>query len=404
MPAREGARWQPHAGASWGSNDETCDVRVPLPPNLCAHTQDEAKPWVKEALGLEPPGRAGAAAAAARGKKPRSERERAPPPEPVEGLSKVISLSKLRTSYARFAARRELVARYDLFLCDDRIVPMLTKTLGKTFFKPKKVPVPVRLTRSGSALAAAIRAARDATHVTLRSGSCVAARVARTVHGADAATENVIAAAAQLIQMVPGKWKNVASVSLKTDESAALPVFVNHAGQVADDDLGEGRLAVSMTALAANKALRPPKKSATAMLRDAAAVAVADGRPAKKRKAADVADGDVDELSDDERAAAALDAATGAAPGATDAHTVSIKKAKPAATGANAPPKTLKAKSPLVRAAARDARSAPAEAASPSAPAKKTLKKRPMPPLAHRAVKAGRGTPVQTTANKRPAA
>ena len=198
---------------------------------------------MKEALGLEPPGRAIAAAAAARGKKPRSERERAPPPEPVEGLSKVISLSKLRTSYARFAARRELVARYDLFLCDDRIVPMLTKTLGKTFFKPKKVPVPVRLTRSGGALAAAIRAARDATHVTLRSGSCVAARVARTAHGADAATENVIAAAVQLIEIVPGKWKNVASLSLKTDESAALPVFLNHAGQVADDELGEGRLA-----------------------------------------------------------------------------------------------------------------------------------------------------------------
>jgi hypothetical protein len=354
---------------------------------------------VKEALGLEPPGRAIAAAAAARGKKPRSERERAPPPEPVEGLSKVISLSKLRTSYARFAARRELVARYDLFLCDDRIVPMLTKTLGKTFFKPKKVPVPVRLTRSGGALAAAIRAARDATHVTLRSGSCVAARVARTAHGADAATENVIAAAVQLIEIVPGKWKNVASLSLKTDESAALPVFLNHAGQVADDELGEGRLAESMTALAANKALRPPKKSATTKQRKAAATAVvADGGEregsAKKRKATDAADGDDDELSDDERAAAAFDAVAGTAPLVADTHSVSRKKAKAAATGAKAPPRALKAKSPLVRAAVRDAKRAPAEATSPPEPAMKAP--------AQRAAKAGRGASMQTKA-KRPA-
>ena len=78
-----------------------------------------------------------AAAAAARAKagwkkgdKPASERtnpDQYGAAEQVEGLTKVISLSKLRTSYKQFAARRELAARYDLFLCDDRITPMLTQ-------------------------------------------------------------------------------------------------------------------------------------------------------------------------------------------------------------------------------------------------------------------------------------
>ena len=52
-----------------------------------------------------------------------------------EGLvQKVISLSKLRTSYNRFKARRELRDTYDLFLADERILPMLANVLGSTFF------------------------------------------------------------------------------------------------------------------------------------------------------------------------------------------------------------------------------------------------------------------------------
>ena len=90
------------------------------------------------------------------------------------------------------------------------------QVLGKTFFKAKKQPVPVRLSRGGAtALANSIRGARDATHVVLRSGSCVAARVATTALGAAAAAENVLAAFAQLVELVPGKWRNVASVVLK---------------------------------------------------------------------------------------------------------------------------------------------------------------------------------------------
>ncbi len=46
-----------------------------------------------------------------------------------------MSLDRLRREYKEFKDRRELLSQYDLFLCDDRILPMMTKSLGKAFFK-----------------------------------------------------------------------------------------------------------------------------------------------------------------------------------------------------------------------------------------------------------------------------
>ena len=43
----------------------------------------------------------------------------------------VIGLQELREGYSRYEKQRQLLASYDLFMCDDRIVPMLGKALGK---------------------------------------------------------------------------------------------------------------------------------------------------------------------------------------------------------------------------------------------------------------------------------
>ena len=187
----------------------------------------------------------------------------------------------------------------------------------------------------------------------------------------------MIAAAVQLIEIVPGKWKNAASLSLKTDESAALPVFLNHAwpGRRRRTWRGSARRVNDRTRGKQSTAPAEEERDHEAAQGGAATAVVADGGEregsAKKRKATDAADGDDDELSDDERAAAAFDAVAGTAPLVADTHSVSRKKAKAAATGAKAPPRALKAKSPLVRAAVRDAKRAPAEATSPPEPAMK---------------------------------
>lgn len=53
--------------------------------------------------------------------------------DPVEGLTKVMTLKKLRKNFTRFEDRRTLVGAYDLFLADDRILPYLKSPVGKVF-------------------------------------------------------------------------------------------------------------------------------------------------------------------------------------------------------------------------------------------------------------------------------
>ena len=53
-------------------------------------------------------------------------------------VAKVIGLTKLRKRYRTFEARRQLCASYDMFIADSRIMEMLAKSLGKTFFSKHK--------------------------------------------------------------------------------------------------------------------------------------------------------------------------------------------------------------------------------------------------------------------------
>ena len=58
---------------------------------------------------------------------------------------KVIDIEKLKTKYQQFSKRRELMKKYDLFLCDSRIKFVLRKLLGKCFYASKKFPHSVSL-------------------------------------------------------------------------------------------------------------------------------------------------------------------------------------------------------------------------------------------------------------------
>ena len=51
--------------------------------------------------------------------------------EKIAGVSKVIGVSKLRTKYEPFEAKRTLCNSFDLFVADDRVIPSLPKLLGE---------------------------------------------------------------------------------------------------------------------------------------------------------------------------------------------------------------------------------------------------------------------------------
>ena len=50
--------------------------------------------------------------------------------EKVAGVAKVIGISKLKTKYEPFEAKRQLCNSYDMFVVDDRVVPSLPKLIG----------------------------------------------------------------------------------------------------------------------------------------------------------------------------------------------------------------------------------------------------------------------------------
>ena len=141
------------------------------------------------------------------------------------GVTKVIGLSKLKANYKPFEAKRRLCASFDLFLADDRILPLLPPLLGKQFFKKKKQPIPVSLAGPRSDWAAEMRRATGSTSFVLGGGACSAVRCARSTQAAQQVVANILASAAGVAHYVPRGWSNIRAMYLKTNASVALPIF-----------------------------------------------------------------------------------------------------------------------------------------------------------------------------------
>ncbi|CAM9503454.1 unnamed protein product [Chrysoparadoxa australica] len=145
---------------------------------------------------------------------------------PVQGMNMVITLDQLRTEYKEFKHRRELLNSFDLFLCDERILPMMTKTLGKTFMSARKQPVAVNVTRQHS-LPSVIAAARDGTVLRASSGVCWDVKAATTAMSVDEIVSNLEASVPAAVDKIPGKWSNVQIIHLKVRDSPGLPIYAS---------------------------------------------------------------------------------------------------------------------------------------------------------------------------------
>ncbi|KAF7154630.1 hypothetical protein RHSIM_Rhsim01G0116600 [Rhododendron simsii] len=143
----------------------------------------------------------------------------------AEGIpvDKVIRLSKLKSDYKPYEAKRKLCNSYDLFFADKRVIPLLPRLLGKQFFKKKKIPLPVDLTQNN--WKEQIERACSSGLFYLRTGSCCVVRVGKVSMGAGEIAENVVAAIEGVVEVVPKKWGGVRSFHLKLAESLALPVY-----------------------------------------------------------------------------------------------------------------------------------------------------------------------------------
>lgn len=118
-------------------------------PDVCLVVKDDSKPWVQEMVEEYS--------------------------DHMGCVKKVLTLESIRKKHSQFHQRRELMQKYDVFMADDRILPMLTSALGKDFVKAKKQPLPLTLTRK-VALPFAIQRNLSATYMTFSQGTSVMIR------------------------------------------------------------------------------------------------------------------------------------------------------------------------------------------------------------------------------------
>ncbi|KAI4308080.1 hypothetical protein L6164_031192 [Bauhinia variegata] len=138
-------------------------------------------------------------------------------------VSKVLKLSKLRSDYRPFEAKRKLCDSYNMFLADKRVVPLLPGVLGNYFFKKRKIPVPLDLKHKN--WKEQIERTCSSALLYLRTGACCVVKVAKVGMEKNQIIENVIAAINGTADVVPKKWRNVRSFHLKLLESLALPIY-----------------------------------------------------------------------------------------------------------------------------------------------------------------------------------
>ncbi|KIW01698.1 uncharacterized protein PV09_06877 [Verruconis gallopava] len=179
------------------------------------------------------------------------------PAELKQRITKVIAISRLKAKYGKsFEAKRQLLAEYDIFLADERIITGLPMILGKVFFKStSKRPIPVDLTgklryagegrpdktklpakKKGVAseiigapadIAAEIEKTLQTTLVHLAPSATTSVKAALADWTPKDVAENVEAIVEKMVeQYIPKKWRGVKSIHIKTPTSAALPIWL----------------------------------------------------------------------------------------------------------------------------------------------------------------------------------
>lgn len=143
--------------------------------------------------------------------------------DPVPGLAKIMDIKKVKKNFSRFDDKRTLAGAYDLFLADDRILPYLPEALGSKFFIKKKQPISVRVSRKD--VSHGIRAIYHRTQMIVSTGACTNVKVAHLAMSVDEMVENILVATNNCAAHIPKGWNGIQSISIKTNESVALPVY-----------------------------------------------------------------------------------------------------------------------------------------------------------------------------------
>ena len=245
------------------------------------------------------------------------------PPALTQRISRVIGLSKLKARYKSYESRRQLLAEHDVFLADDRIITFLPKLLGKIFYKGgSKRPVPVNLTvgapkedrsqikdksvpknplpprktgpREGKVAGGPVQIAREiekaltSALVHISPSTTTSVKVGRGRWAPEKLAANVEAVVKGMTEKyVPRGWRNVRSIHIKGNATAALPIWLASELWENEADVREGVVKESAQTIKAKKnKKRKERKEKQVQLRQQ--------MPEKRKADGDGADGRVE--------------------------------------------------------------------------------------------------------------
>lgn len=138
-------------------------------------------------------------------------------------ITKVLKLSKLKSDYKAFEAKRKLCDSYDMFFADRRVIPLLPRLIGKKFFASKKIPVALDLKHKN--WKEQMEKACGSAMFFMRTGTCSVVKVGKLSMESEEIAENVMETLNGVVEILPNKWKYVRSLHLKLSESLALPIY-----------------------------------------------------------------------------------------------------------------------------------------------------------------------------------
>lgn len=142
---------------------------------------------------------------------------------------KVLPIQILKRDYAAFEAKRKLCGSYDLFLADDRIIPLLPSRLGKCFFAAQKQPLGLQLYKTTpDAIVHNLNRILSSTWITFGHGVVLSIRVGRFNFTAQQIAENCESALSKLAEKpFIGGWKGFQTCVLAAAgvQGIALPIY-----------------------------------------------------------------------------------------------------------------------------------------------------------------------------------
>ncbi|KAF1952353.1 ribosomal protein L1 [Byssothecium circinans] len=166
-------------------------------------------------------------------------------PAPLRSkIGRVLGVEKLKKKYKTFESKRQLLAEYDVFMVDERIIKIVADFLGKTFYGGKaKRPIPLRLTAgaqidkskkgenvvgTAQGVAKEIQNALGATYVSMSASANTSIKVGKLSMTPQQLKENIEAVVEKLVDKhIEHKWRNVRGLYIKGPTTKALPIWLS---------------------------------------------------------------------------------------------------------------------------------------------------------------------------------